>query len=216
MEISGIWIISVYVWGGPWTNQKLDAFEKYVNAYLTIMNVYRHKDNWKLIYFDGFAGSGSRQEVVEDDSMWQTLFEKDIYQEDTKVYRGSAERVLSISQTGFDHYYFIDIDAKANKELEKRLNGLKNYNKCAFRNGDANDQVQRLCQAMKDNPKLRANNLTDVSSNASLYLQNTGTLDNQGLSVENQSKISSVPTQQKNVVVSIEREQKTKEEMYLY
>ena len=162
---------------------------------------------------------------------------------------------------------------------------------------------------------MRANNLTDVSSNASLYLQNTGTLDNQGLSAENQlnmaeyiqiylqdntktnelipaatgisdsgiqsqindynaallrrdklianssvnnplvqdlnnqlasmratitkavnnqvevlkiqvrnlnkkerenqSKISSVPTQQKNVV-SIEREQKTKEEMYLY
>lgn len=162
---------------------------------------------------------------------------------------------------------------------------------------------------------MKANNLTDVSSNASLYLQNTGNLDNQGLGAENQlnmaeyiqiylqdnsktnelipaatgisdsgiqsqindynaallrrdklaanssvnnplvqdlnnqlssmratitkavnnqvevlkiqvrnlnkmerenqSRISSVPTQQKNVV-SIEREQKTKEEMYLY
>ena len=27
-------------WGGKWTEEKLDAFEKYVNAYLTIMNVY--------------------------------------------------------------------------------------------------------------------------------------------------------------------------------
>ena len=27
-------------WGGQWTEEKLDAFEKYVNAYLTIMNVY--------------------------------------------------------------------------------------------------------------------------------------------------------------------------------
>lgn len=25
-------------WGGQWTEEKLDAFEKYVNAYLTIMN----------------------------------------------------------------------------------------------------------------------------------------------------------------------------------
>jgi hypothetical protein len=148
-------------WGGQWTNQKLDAFEKYVNAYLTIMNVYRYKYNWKLIYFDGFAGSGSRQEVVEDDSMGQTLFGKDINQEDTQVYRGAAERVLSISQTGFDYYYFIDIDAKANEELEKRLNGSKNYNKCVFRNGDANDQVRRLCQAMKDNSNLRALVLLD-------------------------------------------------------
>ncbi|MBR6170942.1 MAG: hypothetical protein IKQ51_09640 [Bacteroidaceae bacterium] len=46
-------------WGGLWTEEKLDAFEKYVNAYLTIMNSYKEKYDWKLIYFDGFAGSGS-------------------------------------------------------------------------------------------------------------------------------------------------------------
>lgn len=49
-------------WGGRWTEEKLDAFEKYVNAYLTIMNSYREKYDWKLIYFDGFAGSGTRNE----------------------------------------------------------------------------------------------------------------------------------------------------------
>lgn len=49
-------------WGGTWTEEKLDALEKYVNAYLTIMNVQRRKFGWKLIYFDGFAGSGSRNE----------------------------------------------------------------------------------------------------------------------------------------------------------
>ena len=43
-------------WGGQWTEEKLDAFEKYVNAYLTIMNVYKERYRWKLIYFDGFAG----------------------------------------------------------------------------------------------------------------------------------------------------------------
>ena len=52
-------------WGGPWTEEKLDAFEKYVNAYLTIMNQYRDRNEWKLIYFDGFAGSGSRIERNE-------------------------------------------------------------------------------------------------------------------------------------------------------
>ena len=38
-------------WGGRWTEEKLDAFEKYVNAYLTIMNTYREKNGWKLLYY---------------------------------------------------------------------------------------------------------------------------------------------------------------------
>ena len=44
-------------WGGRWTEEKLKAFEKYVNAYLTIMNKHRDRYQWKLIYFDGFAGN---------------------------------------------------------------------------------------------------------------------------------------------------------------
>ncbi|MDY6256385.1 MAG: hypothetical protein SPL58_00160 [Bacteroidaceae bacterium] len=36
-------------WGGQWTEEKLDAFEKYVNAYLTIMNVYKERYRCKLI-----------------------------------------------------------------------------------------------------------------------------------------------------------------------
>lgn len=38
-------------WGGRWTEEKLDAFEKYVNAYLTIMNTHREKNGWKLLYY---------------------------------------------------------------------------------------------------------------------------------------------------------------------
>ena len=38
-------------WGGRWTEDKLDAFEKYVNAYLTIMNTHREKYGWKLLYY---------------------------------------------------------------------------------------------------------------------------------------------------------------------
>ena len=39
-------------WGGPWTEKKLNAFSKYVNAYLTILKAYPH---WQTIYFDGFS-----------------------------------------------------------------------------------------------------------------------------------------------------------------
>ncbi len=45
-------------WGGSWTELKLDAFENYVNAYLTIMSAQKQKfSGWPTtIYFDGFAG----------------------------------------------------------------------------------------------------------------------------------------------------------------
>ena len=43
--------------GGSWTEQKLNAFIKYVEAYLTILQKY----NWQTVYFDGFAGYGKRK-----------------------------------------------------------------------------------------------------------------------------------------------------------
>lgn len=99
-------------WGGQWTEEKLDAFEKYVNAYLTIMN--SHRGNYrKLIYFDGFAGSGSRNEVKKEPNseLLQDLFRDcSIEEKELDTYKGAAERVLSIAQQGFDFYYFVDID----------------------------------------------------------------------------------------------------------
>jgi hypothetical protein len=51
--------------GGVWTQEKIEIFMKYVPAYLTIMNAQMrdklYAKNWKLIYFDGFAGSGTIQ-----------------------------------------------------------------------------------------------------------------------------------------------------------
>ena len=49
-------------WGGQWTEEKLDAFEKYVKAYLTIMNAsralldlqYNQSSPLRLVPTDGF------------------------------------------------------------------------------------------------------------------------------------------------------------------
>ena len=62
-------------WGGLWTEEKLDAFAKYVKAYLTILNKYRDRFNWELIYFDGFAGSGSRGEHADIEVKHPSLFD---------------------------------------------------------------------------------------------------------------------------------------------
>lgn len=151
-------------WGGSWTEEKLDAFEKYVNAYLTIMNKYRDQYQWKLIYFDGFAGSGSRNEktLTEDNQVLMNLMEEhQISAEELTPYQGAAERVLNIKQRGFDYYYFVDIDKKSNDALAAKLEPLRYGKKLEFRPNNANDEVAKLADAMQHNNKLKSLVLLD-------------------------------------------------------
>lgn len=86
--------------GGNWTEKKIDILVDYTKAYLTIMNKHPY---WKLIYFDGFAGSG--------------LIKKELG-ENIKVIYGAAKRVLEIDHPrAFDIYYFVEKDNNTYYEL---------------------------------------------------------------------------------------------------
>lgn len=75
-------------WGGEWTKTKVDIFIKYLPAYLSIMK----KQNCKLVYFDGFAGSGKI--VTCYDNIMESV----------------ALQVLSIENPRpFDMYYLVDL-----------------------------------------------------------------------------------------------------------
>ncbi len=98
-------------WGGPWTEKKLNAFSKYVWSYLTIMKKYPY---WKTIYFDGFAGSGSRV-IKANTELYKQL---KITEEEENTYQGAAERVLSLdNKLSFDFNYFLDKNENAIKTL---------------------------------------------------------------------------------------------------
>ena len=153
-------------WGGTWTEQKLDCFESYVKAYLTIMNVYRDKFKWKLVYFDGFAGSGVRttEEQQEETQSALSLFgEEKVDAQELQVYQGAAERVVRLEDKmrGFDFYYFIDLMEENCARLELKLaqyptNGFKQ-----FRPGDANDMTKQLGAALKRDTHLKSLALLD-------------------------------------------------------
>jgi three-Cys-motif partner protein len=132
-------------WGGPWTEKKLDAFAKYVWSYLTIMKKFPY---WKTIYFDGFAGSGSRKKQCQSE-----LFHRlELTFEDETVYKGSAERILNLKDNlSFDYYYFIDYNNESLNKLEKKLSELKEAEnkKLIFRPGDCNEQLLKLAGSLK-------------------------------------------------------------------
>ncbi len=131
-------------WGGNWTEIKLEAFENYVNAYLNIMNVQKQKYNgWPTtIYFDGFAGSGQRSSSTLKEE--HSLFADYLVKEELEVYKGSAERVLSLNQK-FDYYFFVDNDKSSIAFLEKKVKDkLPITEKYQFVYGDVNVNLEML------------------------------------------------------------------------
>jgi|SRR5690554_3247660 len=131
-------------WGGSWTEKKLEAFSKYVWSYLTIMKKHPY---WKTIYFDGFAGSGSREKEKSE-----LFIELKLTEEDERVYKSSAERVLSIKDDlTFDYYYFIDTKKSSIQKLEAKLNSIEasKGKALAFRTGDSNKWLKELARTLK-------------------------------------------------------------------
>ncbi len=97
--------------GGDWTKIKIEILVEYAKAYLNIMNVYAKRYNWKLLYFDGFAGSG-RYLSKNDDKFKQVI--------SMSFIKGAAIRILEINDPKpFDIYYFVEKDEKNKTELEE-------------------------------------------------------------------------------------------------
>lgn len=135
-------------WGGSWTQKKLHAFTKYVWAYLAIMKKYNY---WQTIYFDGFAGSGSRNKDKKTDLYKQLK----LTEEEENLYKGAAELILNTTiEHQFDFYYFIDLNQSSLEKLENKLKEIeasKNKN-LLFKPGDSNHWIKELANAMKQNP----------------------------------------------------------------
>lgn len=134
-------------WGGAWTEKKLDAFSKYVTAYLRIMNKHPY---WKTIYFDGFVGSGLRGENNKDNTtLYNKLFPN---VSDNIDYKGAAERVLTLNEKlAFDYHYFIDSNKASLTKLKSKLDKYQPNHKYGFqyRFGDCNTELLNLANAMK-------------------------------------------------------------------
>lgn len=151
-------------WGGQWTEDKLDCFQKYVKAYLTIMNAYREKFRWKLVYFDGFAGSGSREQSLVADEKAVSLFGEELHDaSELHPYQGAAERVVQIEQQmrGFDEYWFIDKNEQNITSLEFKLAEYQTRGTKIFRPNDANEEVLNLGRRLREHPKTKVLCLLD-------------------------------------------------------
>lgn len=94
--------------GGNWTYQKIKIIEDYAKAYLEIM---KDRPYWKLLYFDGFAGSG---EIRIDGNL------------DTKIIEGAAKKIVSLTEPKmFDICYFVELDKEKARRLEESVHQVR-------------------------------------------------------------------------------------------
>ena len=86
--------------GGNWTEEKLNIFTSYLDAYLIALQ----NQKFKKVYIDAFAGTGE----IETSDGEQYLV-------------GSAKRALAADKK-FDQYFFIEEDEKKAAELREMVN----------------------------------------------------------------------------------------------
>lgn len=130
--------------GGEHTQRKLDVVAKYLDAYVTVMK----KQNFRLFYVDGFAGSGASEAKSGAAADDPTLFPV------SNVVEGSPLRALSI-EPPFDKYVFIDMKEKN----VRSLSGLRDEHlqrDIEVLRGDANDCLGEFCDALSANRLDRA------------------------------------------------------------
>lgn len=116
--------------GGNWTENKIEILVEYAKAYLNIMNTHANKYNWKLLYFDGFAGSG---------------FIKKGNKEDQILIVGGAKRILEIEDPrSFDLFYFVEKETDNIELLKTNTKDKFPSKKIHIVNTDCNEKIQSM------------------------------------------------------------------------
>ena len=121
--------------GGKWTEAKIEILVEYAQAYLSIMNIFANRYGWKLLYFDGFAGSGY---IKKGDNEHQ------------KIIIGAAQRILEIEEPrSFDQYYFVEKKIENVEELVEKVVQNYSHKKIKVASTDCNEKIQSMSAFLK-------------------------------------------------------------------
>jgi|ERR1700685_291519 three-Cys-motif partner protein len=138
------------MFGGSWTQQKLEILSEYLRAYRLIFHKNPRARFFETSYVDAFAGTGEiprrkLQGFFKDDP--------DMLKAEEEFRKGSVKRALEV-EPPFHHYVFIEKDAGKCKELEALK---KEFTNCDITiiNEDANAALLNWCAEL-DTRKERA------------------------------------------------------------
>lgn len=134
------------LFGGDWTERKLDALEQYLRAYAKALS----KRSFERIYIDAFAGTGYRQQKTAVHSepvldIFAEEFSELCAKEPQEFLDGSAKIALKV-EPPFHRFIFIEGVQKKAKELENlKTEFPERASSIDIRPADANKAIQDIC-----------------------------------------------------------------------
>ena len=123
--------------GGPWTKEKLEILERYLDAYTTALK----NQPFHLVYVDAFAGEGS----------WRpnTPYASEDYGDFEEIRDGSSRIALKIEDKPFDRFVFIEKDLSRCESL-KELQQEFPHRSIEINNEDANEALISFCDTLEN------------------------------------------------------------------
>ena len=128
------------MFGGPWTQQKLEVLSKYLSAYTKIFAKNPKAQFYTTSYVDAFAGTG----VIRRPALggFASIF-PEMAKAEEKFRKGSVRRALEV-EPSFDKFVFIEKNAKKCEEL-KAIAAEFPEKKVSVINEDANSALLEWC-----------------------------------------------------------------------
>jgi three-Cys-motif partner protein len=128
------------LFGGNWTEQKLEAIDQYLRAYAKVLK----NQPFRRIYIDAFAGTGYREQRATDaggGNMFTELAESD----PQRFLDGSARIALRV-EPAFHRYIFVELHERRAGELERlRTEFPERASSIEIDRDDSNDAIKRIC-----------------------------------------------------------------------
>lgn len=134
-----------HVFGGNWTEVKLDCLKKYLAAYRRIFTSNPKARYFKTWYVDAFAGTGSRAEAG---AASETQLFLDVYADsEPAAFRDGSAKIALALLDPFNNYLFIE--EKKGRVQQLRATVAQDFPallvRCTFKHGDANAVLIAWC-----------------------------------------------------------------------
>jgi len=131
---------SSQIFGGNWTEEKLERVRKYLVAYATIMN----RQHFRFAYIDAFAGTGYRTLECHEKPLAKIFPE--VFEEDSQQFLDGSARIALQVRPRFTKYIFIERDTKRITELEKLKSEFEELrDDILLVHAEANSYLQDMC-----------------------------------------------------------------------
>jgi three-Cys-motif partner protein len=138
--------MSDQLFGGNWTDQKLDKVRRYLHEYMKIL---KYKTWLRTEYIDAFAGTGYR--AVREACPEEAFLFDELESPEIEGYRDGSSRLALGIDPPFGKYVFIEKSPEKCEELEKlKADYPLIADRVVIHNREANECLSELCARPSD------------------------------------------------------------------